>query len=68
MDAFPRQEFSGSVIKIEPAETIIQGVVYYKTTIGLNEADEKIKSGMTANVTITTDFPPGRFNGSPKSG
>ena len=55
LDAFPRQKFSGKIITIEPAETIIQGVVYYKTVIGFNEIAEKVKSGMTANVIITTD-------------
>ncbi len=55
LDAFPRQKFFGKVTAIEPAETIIQGVVYYKITIGLNEIDEKIKSGMTANIIIITN-------------
>ncbi len=59
LDAFPEQEFSGQVIEIEPAETIIQGVVYYKTRIGfsdkIGEIEEKVKPGMTANVIIIID-------------
>ena len=43
------------MIKIEPAETIIQGVVYYKVTVGFDEPDERMKSGMTANVDIITE-------------
>lgn len=46
--------FSGEVIFIEPAETIIQDVVYYKVTIALDESEYEIKSGMTANVDIET--------------
>ncbi|OIO06925.1 hypothetical protein AUJ27_03350 [Candidatus Falkowbacteria bacterium CG1_02_37_44] len=55
LDAFPDYKFSGKVIKIEPAETIIQGVVYYKVTVGFDEPDERMKSGMTANVDIITE-------------
>jgi len=55
LDAFHEIEFSGKVIEIEPAETIIQGVVYYKTKISLEMEDKKIKPGMTANVSIIAD-------------
>lgn len=54
LDAFPEIEFSGKVIEIEPAETIISGVVYYKTKVNLEAENGKIKPGMTANVTIIT--------------
>ena len=56
LDAFPDYKFLGKVIDIEPAETIIQGVVYYKVTAGFEEVEEGIKSGMTANVDIVTDL------------
>ncbi|MBD3248092.1 efflux RND transporter periplasmic adaptor subunit [Candidatus Falkowbacteria bacterium] len=49
--------FKGKVGFIEPAETVIQDVIYYKVRVDLDdELDnmENIKSGMTANVTITT--------------
>ena len=52
LDAFSEKIFQGSLIKIDPAETIIQGVVYYNAIVGFNEADERIKSGMTADVDI----------------
>ncbi|MDD4624774.1 MAG: efflux RND transporter periplasmic adaptor subunit [Candidatus Pacebacteria bacterium] len=55
LDAFPDEQFSGKVIKIDPAETIIAGVVYYKTTISLESEDQKIRPGMTANVIIITE-------------
>ena len=57
LDAFPEQEFSGKVIEVEPAETIIQGVVYYKTKIGFSDKISEIswvKTGMTANIIIIT--------------
>jgi len=56
LDAFPEEVFSGKAVKINPAETIIQGVVYYKVTVGFDEADERIKSGMTTDVDIITEI------------
>lgn len=54
-DAFGDEEiWSGKVVKIDPAQTVVQGVVYYKTTIGLSSADSRIKPGMTANLEIET--------------
>ncbi len=55
LDAFPEQEILGKVLKIDPAETIIQGVVYYKITIESDKFNQKMKSGMTANITVVTD-------------
>lgn len=51
----PKEKFSGRVIKIDPAETIVSGVIYYKTTCIFDSNDSRIKSGMTANLDITTD-------------
>lgn len=51
----PNEKFIGRVIKIDPAETIISGVIYYKTTLVFNIEDIRIKSGMTANLDIKTD-------------
>lgn len=44
----------GKIIFIEPAETVIQDVIYYKVEIIFEPGDLLVKSGMTANVTITT--------------
>ncbi|PIZ88555.1 MAG: hypothetical protein COX90_04050 [Candidatus Nealsonbacteria bacterium CG_4_10_14_0_2_um_filter_38_17] len=55
IDAFPEDTFLGKVIKIDPAETIIQGVVYYKATIGFEGIDPRVKSGMTVDVDIICD-------------
>ena len=47
-------QFSGEVLFIEPAETEIQGVVYYKIKINFDPGTMEIKPGMTATATITT--------------
>ncbi|MFC1613653.1 efflux RND transporter periplasmic adaptor subunit, partial [Patescibacteria group bacterium] len=55
MDAYDDDiKFIGEIMFIEPAETIIQDVVYYKVKISLDETEYAIKSGMTANVDIET--------------
>lgn len=50
-DAVP---FAAKLADIEPAETVIQGVTYYKVTLVFDKIDERLKSGMTANVIIRT--------------
>lgn len=47
--------FEAIVSAIDPAETIVEGVATYKTTLHFLEKDERIKSGMTANVDIITN-------------
>jgi HlyD family secretion protein len=44
--------FPAKVISIDPAETIQDGVSTYKIKLEFTETDERIKSGMTANVII----------------
>jgi len=48
------EEFKATIIKIDPAETIIDGVSTYLTTFVFIESYPKIKSGMTANIDIET--------------
>lgn len=52
LDALPEETYSGKILRIDPAETIIQGVVYYKAIANFDRPDEKIKPGMTANSDI----------------
>jgi len=55
LDAYGEDvEFPGKIDFIEPAETQVQDVVYYKITIVFDPGKEEVKSGMTANVSITT--------------
>lgn len=44
--------FYASVVSIDPAETIRDGVSTYKVKLQFNEPDNRIKSGMTANVSV----------------
>lgn len=54
-DAFGTdRKFSGHVTRVDPAETIIQDVVYYRVFISLDQEEPEVKSGMTANVIIMT--------------
>ena len=46
--------FNASVIKIDPAEIVIDGVPTYKVTLQFAAVDPRIRSGMTANLTIVT--------------
>lgn len=51
----PQVIFEATVASIDPAETIRDGVSTYRTTLNFSSLDERIRSGMTANVTITAD-------------
>ena len=55
LDAFPGEFWPGKVVEIEPAETLIEGVVYYRVTVIFDKLDERIKSGMSADLTIETN-------------
>ncbi len=46
------ETFDGEIVRIDPVETVIQDVIFYKTEILINSEDERIKPGMTANVEI----------------
>lgn len=53
-DAYPNKEFSGEIIYIEPAETIVDNVINYKTKVSIQGDLSDIKSGLTANLRILT--------------
>lgn len=56
IDAFDFTEsFSGEVVYIDPAETVVQGVIYYGIETAFTIDDERLKSGMTTNLEIVTD-------------
>ncbi|MGN6554608.1 MAG: efflux RND transporter periplasmic adaptor subunit [Verrucomicrobiota bacterium] len=52
VDAFPYRTFHGKVVQVRNAPATVQNVVTYDTVIGVNNADLKLKPGMTANVSI----------------
>ena len=51
-DAFLGQVFTGEVFSIEPSETIVDGVVNFKTKIRIPENSVGLKNGLTANLKI----------------
>jgi HlyD family secretion protein len=52
VDAFPSRTFHGQVVQVRNSPITVQNVVTYDTVIGVNNADLKLKPGMTANVSI----------------
>lgn len=52
---FPDRLFRGKVLLVDPAEKIIDGVIYYRVTIVFeDEVPSTLKSGMTADINIKT--------------
>lgn len=51
--AIPDKKFSGNVSFIDVASKVIDGVIYYKVLIDIDNPSDKMKVGMTADVTIT---------------
>ncbi len=47
--------FNAHVTAIDPAETIVEGVPTYKVTLSFDQRDERVRSGMTANIDIITN-------------
>src|SRR4030095_11997566 len=52
-DAILGKEYHGEVVKVAQTGTSVQGVVNFKVTVELIDADEDVKPGMTAAATIT---------------
>jgi len=53
--ALPERIFRGRVVSIDPAEELIEGVVYYTVTINFDEeVPQGVKTGMTADIAIKT--------------
>lgn len=52
VDAYPGVRFEGRVRQVRNAPTSIQNVVTYNVVVGVDNADLRLKPGMTANVSI----------------
>jgi HlyD family secretion protein len=53
LDAFPTSEkWTGKVERIDPAEKVVEGVIFYETRVLFDQDDPRLKSGMTANLDI----------------
>src|SRR6185295_11114237 len=55
VDAFPGKEFDGKIAEMRLNPTNVQNVVTYNVVINVENPEQKLKPGMTANLTITID-------------
>lgn len=55
IDAIRDEEFQGEVTRVDSIGTNTQGVITYNAYINLLVSDGRIRSGMTANVDISTE-------------
>ncbi|MDD4600046.1 Macrolide export protein MacA [bioreactor metagenome] len=53
VDAYPSKEFTGRVSVISRKPTVEQNVTYYKVTIDVDDAENKLNPGMVARVAVT---------------
>jgi HlyD family secretion protein len=54
-DAILDKQYKGVVSQVAPVGDVIQGVVEFKVTVELTDADQDVKPGMTAAVNIVVD-------------
>lgn len=54
LDALPGEYFTGRIVSIDPAETVVDGVSNYKVKAAFDVMDSRFKSGLTANLRIET--------------
>jgi multidrug resistance efflux pump len=54
LDAFPDEEFSGTVTKIDPVGKLYLGDMTYQITVTLDKVDTRFMWNMTATVTVNT--------------
>src|SRR3954462_5278075 len=54
VDAFPTRTVPGKVVQVRNAPITVQNVVTYDTVIGVSNPEQKLKPGMTANVSIVS--------------
>ena len=55
VDAFPGKEYDGKIEQMRLNPQNVQNVVTYNVVIDVNNPEQKLKPGMTANLTITID-------------
>jgi HlyD family secretion protein len=55
VDAFPGKDFEGKIQQMRLNPQTVQNVVTYNVVIDVNNPDQILKPGMTANLTITID-------------
>ena len=55
VDAFPGKDFDGKIEQMRLNPQNVQNVVTYNVVIDVDNPDQKLKPGMTANLTVTID-------------
>ena len=55
VDAFPGKDFEGKIEQMRLNPQTVQNVVTYNVVIDVDNPEQKLKPGMTANLTITID-------------
>jgi len=55
VDAFPGKEFEGQIEQMRLNPQNVQNVVTYNVVIGVDNPEQKLKPGMTSNLTFTID-------------
>jgi HlyD family secretion protein len=55
VDSYPTETFSGRIRQIRNAPQTVQNVVTYDAVIDVDNAELRLKPGMTANVTVVYD-------------
>ncbi|MBV9926245.1 MAG: efflux RND transporter periplasmic adaptor subunit [Acidobacteria bacterium] len=55
VDAFPGEEFKGAIQQMRLNPQNVQNVVTYNVMINVSNPEQKLKPGMTANLTVTID-------------
>ncbi len=53
-DAVPDLTIAGRVVEVDPLGTVTQGVVNYNVKIAFDSQDDRVKSGMSATVSVIT--------------
>jgi HlyD family secretion protein len=59
VDAYPYRTFHGLVAQVRNSPVTVQNVVTYDTVVSVNNDDQKLKPGMTANLSIVIAQHPG---------
>lgn len=54
-DALESRSLPGKVIKIDPTETKIEGVTYYKIELSFDDPEHLVKPGMSCDLTIAIE-------------
>src|SRR4030095_8186143 len=55
VDAFPGKDFDGKIEQMRLNPTNVQNVVTYNVVIDVDNPEQKLKPGMTTNLTFTVD-------------